>query len=156
MNDPTQGQSLESQIARLQGDLTQLINVMYRGIERRLSPYGVAVGEYAVLAACFFNEPITITGITQHVPLEAGRVSRIVSKFEDRNLVLKVRPKSDRRTVWVRMTDEGRALVPVFIKHEAEHYGNVMSRVSEQELVGLIAFIEKMTENAVLAKEELG
>lgn len=156
MNDPIQDRSLESQIARLQGGLTQLVNVMFRGIEERLSPYGIAVGEYAVLAACSFNEPITITGITRHVPIEVGRISRIVSKFEDRGLVRKVRLRSDRRVVRVRMTDEGRALMPELTRHVGEHYANVTSRVSEEELTDLIAFIEKMTENAMLARGELG
>ena len=153
MNQPTQEQLLEMLIGKLQGNLTSLVNVMYRGIDERLSPYDLAVGEYAVLVACFANEPITVTGLTEHVPIDDGRMSRIVSNLEDRSLVSKVRLRKDRRVVRVRTTDEGKALAPVLIQLAAEHYSNIMSKVTEKELTDLIAFIEKMTENAELARQ---
>ncbi len=154
MTDQSEAQSVESQIANLQGYLTALVNVMYRGVDVRLSPFGLAVGEYAVFAACLTNEPITISGLAEHVPLDSGRISRIVSKLEDRGLVWKARPRADRRVVRVEMTDEGRALAIECMRRVGEHYANVMSRVSEEELIDLIGFIEKMTENAESAKAE--
>lgn len=150
----TQRPSLEELIGTLQGDLTRLVNIMYQGIEDRLSPVGLAVGEFSVLAACFSNESITISGLAEHVPLDLGRISRLVSNLEDRKLVRKVRLERDRRVVRVEMTDEGRALALEFMGQIAEHYANVVSRISEEELSDLITFIEKMTENAEIAKGE--
>lgn len=148
----TQIPSLEALIGMLQGDLTRLVNIMYQGIEDRLSPFGLAVGEYAVFAACFTNGPITISGLAEHVPLDAGRISRIVSKLEDRGLVWKERPGADRRVVKVETTDEGGALAIECMKRVGEHYANVVSRISEEELIDLIGFVAKMTENAEIAK----
>ena len=153
MDERTQDQSLESQIAKLQGGVTNLVNVMFRGIEERLSPHGLAVVEYSVLAACFVTESITVSGLTQHVPIDTGRISRMVSKLEDRGLVRKVRLKSDQRVVRVEMTAEGQALMPALMRSVGEHYANIISSVSEEELTDLMAFIEKMTENAALAME---
>ena len=143
-----QGQSIESHVARLQGGVTMLVNVMFRGIEERVSSFGIAVGEYWVFAACFANEPITVSDLAEHVPIGVGRVSRIVSKLEDMQLVRKVRLKEDRRVVRVRMTDQGRDLALELMGRVGEHYANVMGRVSEQELAGLMEFVERMTENA--------
>ena len=140
--------SLEALIGMLQGDLTRLVNIMYQGIKDRVSPFGFAVGEFSVLAACFSNESITISGLAEQVPLDVGRISRIVSRLEDRGLVWKARPERDRRVVRVETTDEGRALAIECMRQVGEHYANVVSGVSEEELTDLIGFIETMMGNA--------
>ena len=148
----TESPSIEALIGMLQGDLTRLVNIMYQGIEDRVSPVGLAVGEFSVLATCFSNKSITISGLAEHVPLDVGRISRIVSRLEDRELIVKVRPERDRRVVRVEMTDGGRALALECIGQVGEHYANVVSRISEEELIDLMTFIAKMTENAESAK----
>ncbi|MDE2716716.1 MAG: MarR family transcriptional regulator [Chloroflexota bacterium] len=148
----TESPSIEALIGMLQGDLMKLVTIMYQGIEERVSPFGFAVGEFSVLAACFSNESITISGLAEHVPLDVGRISRLVSRLEDRGLVWKARPERDRRVVRVEMTDEGRALAVECMRRVGEHYANVVSGVSEEELTGLIGFIADMTANAEAAK----
>lgn len=148
MADQPQSPSNESHIAKLQSDVTTLVNVMYRGIEERVSPFDLTVGEYSVFATCFINEPITISGLAKHVPVGAGRVSRIVSKLEDRGLIRKVRPAQNRRVVIAEVTDRGRALALELMGSVGEHYANIVRRVSEQELTDLLGFIERMTANA--------
>lgn len=156
MSELTQDQSLEALIARLQGDITSLINVMFRGIEERLAPSGLAVGEYSVLTACLANEPITISSLTRHVPVDVGRMSRIVSDLKAKGLVRRVRLRRDRRAVTVRTTDEGRALASQLMGRVGEHYANATRRMTEEELDDLITFIEKMTRNAEFATEQSG
>lgn len=135
-------------MAKLQSDVTTLVNVMYRGIEERVSPFELTVEEYSVFATCFINEPITISGLAKRVPVGAGRVSRIVSKLEDRGLIRKVRPDRNRRVVIAEVTDKGRPLALELTGSVGEHYANIVRRVSEQELTDLLGFIERMTANA--------
>ncbi len=148
MNDQTQGQSLEAQIARLQGDLTGLVNLIYRKLEEMLAPFELSVAEYSVVLTCFDNRPITVNGINERVPLDLGRVSRMVSKLEDMGLVRKTRLRDDRRVVYVELTEEGDALAQDLIRRAEESYAGMMSKVSEEELTALMVFIEKMTANA--------
>ena len=148
----TQDQSIESLVGTLHSSVTKLVNVMYQGIENRLSPFGLTVGEYSVLATSFSNEPITISGLAQKVPINVSRISRIVSKLEDWGLIRKVRPKENRRIVNVETTDKGRALALELMGSASEHYANVVSSTSEEELTGLIEFIETMTKNAQNAR----
>lgn len=148
----TESPSIEALIGMLQGDLMKLVNIMYRGIEERMAPFGLAVGEFSVLAACFSNESTTVSGLAEHVPLDVGRISRLVSRLEDRGLIWKARPERDRRVVRVEMTDEGRALAIECMRRVGEHYANVVSGVSEEELDDLMTFIAKITENAESAK----
>ena len=155
MNDPVQGELLQAQIGKLQESITTLIHIMYRGIEEQLTPSQLAVGEYAVLAVCLGGEPITISGIQEHVPLDSGRISRIVSTLEDRNLVQKIRPKTDRRVVRIRMTEEGRIFASELLDKVRSFYVDITSRVGDDELANLIMFIEKMAANAEVARQRM-
>ena len=143
-----QSPSNEAHIATLQSDVTTLVNVMYRGIEEKVSPFELTVGEYSVFTTCFINQPITISGLAKRVPVGAGRVSRIVSRLEDRDLIRKVRPAGNRRVVIAEVTDKGHALALELMGSVGEHYANILRRVSEQELTDLLGFIERMTANA--------
>ena len=146
-----QEESIEALIGRLQGDMTALINVMFTGIQERVSAHGFAVAEYSVFATCFANESITISGLAEHVPVDVGRISRMVSKLEDRGLIRKVRLAGNRRVVRVEMTDKGRTLALELLGSVGEYYANIVSKVSEQELTDLTGFIERMTKNAAKA-----
>ena len=146
--DQPRGRSVEVQVPRLERDVMALVNVLFIGIEKRTSPFALNVVEFTVFAACCTNEPVTISGLAQQVPIDAGRISRIVSKLEDRQLVRKARPKEDRRIVRVMMTEEGRAMALQLMGRVGEHYADIVKGVSEEELTGLLAFINKMTANA--------
>ena len=150
-DNPAQDLSLESLIARLQGSVTVLVNVMFRGIEDRLSPFKISVLEYAILAACHANEPSTVSGLLQHVPIDFAQMSRNVTRLSDRGLVQKQRLRSNRRTVEVQMTAEGRSLVSELTRQVEEHYASVVRVVSEEELTHLLEFIQRMMANTETA-----
>ena len=152
MADQPEEQAIASYIGKLQGDVTALVNVMFRGIEERVTPFELTVSEYSVFVICSINEPLTISDLGQHVPVGVTRISRIVSKLEDRELVQKVRSPQDRRVVILEMTDEGRALARALTESVGEHYANVTKRVSEHEMTDLLGFIDRMTANAESAK----
>ena len=146
--DQAQGQAIGAYVATLQSTVVTLLNVMFRGIQERVSPFELSVGEYSVFVICFTNGPITMSDLGQHIPISAARISRAVSKMEDRELVRKVRPGRDRRVVIVEMTGKGRALARELMASVEEHCAGIVGRVSEQEMAGLLGFIERMTANA--------
>lgn len=152
MSDQTQD-PIDLHIAKLQSDITSLVNVLFRGIEERVSPFGLAVVEYSILDACSTAGPITISGLSQLIPIGSGRISRLVTKLSDRNLIRKVRLRNDRRVVRVELAKEGKLLMPELTKRVGEHYANVTRGISEEELACLLAFVEKMVANAPSAKE---
>ena len=145
--EPTD-QAIESYVGALQTDVMTLMNVMFGGIQERVSPFGLAVGEYSIFTACHTNGSIAVSDLAQYVPFDATRISRIVSKLEDRGLVRKVRPDRDRRVVIVEMTEKGNALALELMASVSEHYAAIASRVRERELTSLLRFIERMTANA--------
>ena len=142
------GERLQAQIGQLQGAIVGLIHAMFRGIEEELRNDGLAVGEHAVLSACLMNEPITVSDIQKHVPVDTGRISRIVSRLEDSGYVRKTRLQDDRRIVMVEVTDHGRNVASQLTENIESFYIRIMSPIARDELTYLIAFIEKMVANA--------
>jgi len=155
VKDEMPGEVLQAQVGKLQENIMTVVHMMYRGIEEELAQDRLAVGVYSVLAACFMNAPITVSDIQKHVPLDTGRISRIVSNLEDRNFVRKTRRKDDRRMVSIEMTDEGREITARLVERIDSFYVKTMSRITDDELTHLIAFIEKMLANAERARRQL-
>lgn len=144
---------LQAQIGKLQENVIGVVHMMYRGIEEELARDRLAVGEYSVLSACFVNAPITVSDVRKHVALDTGQISRIVSRLEDRNFVRKSRLQSDRRVVRIEMTDEGREITAQLMGRIDSFYVETMSRITDDELTRLIAFIEEMLANAERARQ---
>ena len=150
-----QGEVLQAQIGKLQENIMSVVHMMYRGMEDELAQDRLAVGVYSVLAACFMHEPVTVSEVQRHVALDTGRISRIVSNLEERNFVRKTRRRDDRRMVSIEMTDEGREIAAQLIEKIDSFYVKTMSRITDDELTHLIAFIEEMLANAERVSQQL-
>lgn len=155
VKDEIQGEVLQAQIGHLQENIMSVVHMMYRGIEEELAQDRLAVGVYSVLAVCFMNEPITVSEVQKHVALDTGRISRIVSNLQERNFVRKSRLQTDRRMVSIEMTDEGRDIAARVMAKIDSLYVTTMSRITDDELSQLIAFIEKMLANADRVRYEM-
>lgn len=154
MKDEMQGELLQVQIGKLQEHIMSVVHMMYRGIEEELARDRLAVGVYSVLAACCMHEPITVSEVQKYVALDTGRISRIVSNLEERNFVRKIRLQVDRRLVSIEVTDEGRELASKLMGRIDSFYVKTMSRITDDELTQLIAFIEEMLANADRVRRE--
>ena len=155
VKDEIQDEILQAQIGHLQENIMSVVHMMYRGIEEELAQDRLAVGVYSVLAVCFMNEPITVSEVQKHVALDTGRISRIVSNLQERNFVRKSRLQTDRRMVSIEMTDEGRDIAARVMAKIDSFYVTTMSRITDDELSQLIAFIEKMLANADRVRYEM-
>ena len=149
--DPQAASMAALQAAQLQGDLTNLINAIVKGIDERLAPYEVDAASYAVLAALFNGGPTEISGLRRMVPIDPGRMSRMVSALANRNLVRKIRLQSDQRVVRVELTKDGETVAPQLIERIENFYIGFMESVSEEEISTCIATIETLTSNAATA-----
>lgn len=147
-HEQARGERLDQQITDLQNTVIRLLNVMFLGIQERSAPFGLTVVEYGLLSVLSTLGPLTIKGISEHVPINAAQISRLVTKLADRNLVCKVRLKSDQRKVRVEMTCDGLSTMQELHKRVAAYYNTILARVTQEELARLLAFVEKFVANA--------
>ena len=146
---PQSGSIASMQAAQLQGELTTLINAIVKGIDDRLAAYDVDAANYAVLAALFTNGPTEISGLRRMIPIDPGRMSRMVSALANRNLVRKIRLQSDQRVVRVELTSEGEAVAPALIGRIESFYTEFMNGLSDNDLSECMTTIETLTANAL-------
>ena len=64
--------------------VVSLSNAVVKGVERQIAPYGLISMEFAMLKAFVAQEEWTVTQLTEVLPADAPRVSRLVSRLVDR------------------------------------------------------------------------
>lgn len=105
------------------------INVIYtaellgRQADQALRPFGLSRGSHNVLQILGgATEPLTPTEVTARLTVTSATVTGLLDTLEVRGLARRCRHPSDRRSVLVEITDEGRQLldelVPQLIEYE--------------------------------------
>ncbi len=128
-----------------QDPLVLLLSDVSALIERRwamaLSPYGLSIAEFRVLLELSDNGPETATHIARAVPIDPSFVSRTVQRLTEKGLVSRRRSRTDRRSVTLQATTQGKDL--------ASELSSTL-RVAESELLKGISTAELSDTRSVL------
>ena len=109
-----------------------------------LKPYGLQPAEFDVLAALRAQEPprqLTPTVLYRSLFLSSGGLTKILGRLEAAGLVDRPANPSDRRSRYVRLTDEGQRLAEEAAQAALEHERRFLAPLSEAEheqLAGLL------------------
>ena len=134
-----------------------LVNVAYRGIAEQVASHDLNPLEFALLRAFLDVEQWTITQMAQSLPVKTPRISRLVTNLVDRGLIRRRRPPSDRRVVFLTLTDEGRALTLELYGRVQRYEAKLLQGVSEDEKAVFADVTSKVVSNyAVLAQSKEG
>lgn len=83
-----------------------------RTFGRRLEPMGLSHSQYLVMLALWEENGLSASRLAARVNLDPSSLTPILKRLEAMNLVRRVRPKDNQRTVLVRLTAAGRDLQP--------------------------------------------
>ena len=124
-----------------------------RGIAREMAQYNLSPLEVHLLVICREMGECTATQLAQLLPVDAARISRLVNGLVERDLIIRRRPRSDRRIVLLRLSDEGEELTAEVAQRMQEFYAELTRGMTEEELsafsaaaLHIIANYEAMTE----------
>lgn len=92
------------------------------------------------------NELKTITqrDLTEHLGIQPGSASEILSKLESAGLIIRTRNETDRRTTDVSLTDAGRELAAEAFAQRQRRHEEMFSCISEEEKEKLLSLLEKI------------
>jgi DNA-binding MarR family transcriptional regulator len=93
-----------------------LSNLVSDAFADRLEGHGVGVAQWVVLRCLFDAEGASLNELAGAVGVDNGALSRMVERLSRKGLVLREADPADRRAVRLRLTDEGRRLVPVLAR----------------------------------------
>ena len=89
----------------------------------------------------------TATDLARVLPIDASRISRIVARLVDMDLLVRRRLRSDRRIVMLQLSPEGRELTSNLYRRIREHEARLTDGISEEELSALASITAKILAN---------
>ena len=112
-----------------------------------LVPCELSPLEYEILDRCHRNEANTVTELAHALPVDASVMSRQVSKLVDKGLLSRQRLSSDRRTIRLRPTPNGRSLARSLAEESRARQRLLMQGVSDDERAAFRATAHKILAN---------
>ena len=84
-----------------------LTNAVAKGVEVELARFDLDALAFAIIRRCYEGEEDTVTAISQSLPVDSGRISRMVTELAGKKLLRRRRLRSDRRIVKLYLTPDG-------------------------------------------------
>lgn len=90
---------------------------------------------------------ITQRDLTRRLGIQPGSASEVLSKLENRGLVVRTASKTDRRTTNITLTSQGTQLAVEAVKQRNQRHLEMFSCLSEKEKNQLLSLLEKINED---------
>ena len=127
--------------------VTGLINVLAKGAEEIVEPHGITSMDYALLRLFLHREQWIATEMADLLPVKPSRISRLVAKLVDMGLMQRRGNRSDRRVVFLTLTDGGKALTLELYRRIEAYEATLQQGVSEGEKSALVSLTSKIMAN---------
>ena len=124
-----------------------LANAVAKGVEEELARFELNALAFAIIRRCYEGEEDTVTAISQSLPVDPGRISRMVSELTTKKLIRRRRLRNDRRIVKLYLTPEGEELAPQIIESVQSQVAMLLEGVSDEEYAHFVSTCEKIMFN---------
>ncbi len=143
--DDLPGNGVDEQAAlRLALAIAQAFKSVEDHVRPHIAKLGLTITEFSVLRTLYYEGPIPLGELSQHILLTGASTTYTVKKLEDRGLLLR-RPKpEDHRVILGTITDKGRRLIRRILPLHAKDVAHAMTALSRQEKKLAITLLERM------------
>lgn len=90
---------------------------------------------------------ITQRDLTRRLGIQPGSASEVLSKLENRGLIVRTASQTDRRTTNITLTSQGTQLAVEAVKQRNQRHLEMFSCLSEKEKNQLLSLLEKINED---------
>lgn len=102
------------------------------------------------------SEATSQAELTEHLGIQSGSASEILSKMEAAGLIRRTESEADRRTVNITLTETGKTEAKIAHEEREEKKADMFSVLSEEEKHTLLSTLEKLTEDWIKRYGEPG
>lgn len=127
--------------------MTGLVNAVARGMDKRLADYNISSLEFTILSVCLSSETTTLRELGKVIPIDRGRISRMVNALYDRGFLVRRRDRKDRRVVHLRLSQMGQRIAPELVQRVREHNIMLLEGVTEEEMRQFVTVSRKIEAN---------
>ncbi len=114
--------------------MARLENAVYKGIAREMAPHDLSPLDVYLLMICAEMRECTATQLARMLPVDASRISRLVTELADRGLLRRRRLRNDRRVVMLRLSPDGQELMSNLSQRMQTYYTRLTEGLSEREM----------------------
>lgn len=112
--------------------LRYVSNYVSHAFALKVAEHGVTVAEWVVLRELFDSPGMMQTTLAERLGMTRGAISKLADRLAAKQLAVRDDNWRDKRTQLLRLTDEGRALVPILTgladQNDAEFFGHLDAR----------------------------
>ncbi len=131
---------------RILNAIRQIIRCADLDSRQLAATHQITAPQLVSLMAIVEREPTTAVDVSRRVYLGPSTMVGVFDRLEAKNLITRERDSKDRRQVWVRATDAGRALVastPFPLQHALER---AFQKMNEAERAHVAAAVEQLVQ----------
>ncbi|MFC3886349.1 MarR family winged helix-turn-helix transcriptional regulator [Bacillus songklensis] len=141
----------------LNGELKKQLEIMHEVMEifikynKKLikesneeSPYKLTPTKYYMLKMIYNAGTCMVMDVARKLDLSSGATTIILKQLEEEDLIIRLRDKDDRRVVWLRLTDAGKAFIEKKLEKRDKFLLNILSKLSAEERSHFLGLLEKM------------
>ena len=131
---------------RILRSLRRIIRAVEMYSKKLASSHKITGPQLVCLLSIMEKEPLTATQIARDVHLSASTVVGVLDRLEEKGLTQRERDKSDRRKVYVTLTDKGRELADSAPSPLQDKLSLALNALNELEQVSIALALEKVVE----------
>ena len=124
-----------------------LSTAIIKALADEAAPHDIQPVEFNLMQYCSESGECTATQLSRVLPVDASRISRIVTRLVDKGFLLRRRLPHDRRTVMLSLTDEGTRLVAELGERVEAYLLALLHGYDEQDLRMLDSVSVRMRAN---------
>ena len=91
------------------------------------------------------EKPVTISEISEKIQISKPAVSQIINALEDKGFVNRVYTKTDRRVVYVEITEKGNEAIEQAVKKRNESVNELLKKLGEEDAETFLRLLEKIS-----------
>ena len=130
------------------GPLISRVRVaLLEALDGALSPLNVTAAQYVVLSSLASGAE-SASQICRGISYDAGAMTRMIDRLEQRGLLQRVSVADDRRTTKLELTEEGKALYPKMRASAMAVVNGLLRGFTKTEARQLESFLKRMLDNA--------
>lgn len=120
--------------------LMRSANTIQSLVERRLDTFGLTENQFGSMEILYYLGPQSQRELGSKLFTSGGNITMVIDNLEKRGLVQRVRSESDRRTIIVSLTEQGRELIAEIMPGQVQAIVELFAPLDpkEQEILGAL------------------
>jgi DNA-binding MarR family transcriptional regulator len=134
--------------------IARVRSVLLSKLDGELQPFGMTGMQFAILKNLADGSVGTSADLCRLMHYDAGSMTRLLDRLEQKGLIRRERSEDDRRVVSLRVTSAGRAVLPRLRDSAASVTQRMLTGFTALEINHLRSFLERMIDNGQLGQDE--